>query len=143
MSGVVEAADRLSRSRVRILTVLMIFFAVQQANQPVTPPTRAVEWVGLGAWLVMALVLLLVLQTGGMWLRPRAARELSNDETTRAHRGEAMEWGFTGAIATAIAGSVIAALTEMPALVALRLVLLVGLFVATFRFVALEKRALG
>lgn len=138
-----DAADRLSRSRVRILTAVMVIFAVQQANVSVVPPTRTVEVVGLLAWLLMATALLLVLRTGGMLLRDPALRALANDEVTRANRAEAVEWGFFGAMAGAILLSGVAALTETPVLVALRLVILLGLFTATFRFVTLEKKALG
>lgn len=138
-----DDADRLSRRRVRILTAVMILFAVQQANVSVSPPTRTVEMVGLFAWLFMATALLMVLRTGGMLLRDPAVRALANDEVTRANRAEAIEWGFFGAMAMAILLSIVAALTETPVLIALRLVILLGLFTATFRFVTLEKRALG
>jgi hypothetical protein len=138
-----DAADRLSRRRVRILTAVMILFAVQQANVSVNPPTRTVEMVGLLAWLFMATALLMVLRTGGMLLRDPAVRALANDDVTRANRAEGIEWGFFGAMGGAILLSVVAALTETPVLVALRLVIMLGLFTATFRFVTLEKRALG
>ena len=143
MSDFVEKADRLSRRRVRVLNVLMIFFALQSARSPVDLPFRTVDSVGHLGWLVMALVLMLVLSTGGMWLRDPAVRALANDDVTRANRADAMEWGFTGAISVAIAGAVIASFTAMPALFALRMVILVGLFVAVMRFVRLERAALG
>lgn len=138
-----DAADRLSRKRVRILTAVMIVFAVQQANVSVVPPTRTVEMVGLLAWLFMAAMLLLILRTGGMLLRDPALRALANDEVTQANRAAAIEAGFIAAMATAIILSVVAAFTATPVLIALRLVILLGLFTATFRFVTLEKRALG
>ena len=103
-----EAADRLSRSRVRILSAVMIVFAIQQANVSVQPPTRTVELVGLLAWLFMASCLLLILRTGGMLLRNRELRALANDEVTRANRAEAIEWGFFGAMGVAIILSVVA-----------------------------------
>ena len=138
-----EAADRLSRRRVRILTAVMVIFAVQQANVSVVPPTRTVEMVGLFAWLFMASALLLILRTGGMLLREPELRRLANDDIAQANRAEAIAWGFFGAMAMAIGLSVVAALTATPVLVALRLVILIGLFSATYRFVQLEKRALG
>ena len=143
MSDRADAADRLSRQRVRILTALMVVFAVQQANVSVSPPTRLVEMVGLCAWLFMATCLLIVLRTGGMLLRSPELRRLANDEVTQANRAEAFEWGFTGAVAVAIVMSLVAAVTATPVLVALRLVILVGLYAATFRFVQLERQALG
>lgn len=143
MSDRANAADRLSRERVRILTALMVAFAAQQATVSVNPPTRLVEMVGLGASLLMAACLLVMLRTGGMMLRAPELRRLANDEVTQANRGEAFEWGFTGAMAMAIMLSVVAALTATPVLVALRLVVLVGLYAATFRFVQLENQALA
>lgn len=138
-----DAADRLSHKRVRILTAVMVIFATQQATISVVPPTRAVEMVSLLAWLFLASALLVILRTGGMLLRQPELRRLANDEVTQANRAEAIEAGFFGAMATAIALSVVAAVTATPVLIALRLVILIGLFVATFRFVQLEKRALG
>lgn len=138
-----ELADRLSRSRVRILTALMVIFGVQQANVSVQPPTRTVEIVGLFAWLFLAACLLMILRTGGMLLRKPELRRLANDEVTRANRAAAIEWGFFAAMAAAIGLSVVAAFTATPVLVALRLVIMLGLFVATFRFVTLERQALG
>jgi len=138
-----EAADRLSRRRVRILSAVMVLFAVQQATISVNPPTRTVEIVSLAAWLVMAFALMMNLRTGGLFLRRPELRALANDEVTRANRAEATEWGFFAAISTAIALSVVAALTATPVMMALRLVILLGLFIATYRFVELEKQALG
>jgi len=138
-----DAADRLSRSRVRILTAVMVIFAVQQATVSVVPPTRTVEMVGLLAWLFMAAMLLMILRTGGMLLRDPALRALANDEVTQANRAEAIDWGFSAAISTAIALSVVAAFTATPVLIALRIVILLGLFTAISRFVTLEKQALG
>lgn len=138
-----DAADRLSRSRVRILTAVMVIFAVQQATVSVVPPTGTVEMVGLLAWLFMAAMLLMILRTGGMLLRDPALRALANDEVTQANRAEAIDWGFSAAISTAIALSVVAAFTATPVLIALRIVILLGLFTAISRFVTLEKQALG
>lgn len=143
MSDSAEAADRLSRRRVRAMSVLMIFFALQSARWPADLPFRNVDYVGHIAWLVMAVVLMLVLRTGGMWLRNPGLRALADDEVTRANRAEAMEWGFSAAISVAILGAAVASLTAMPALFALRMVILVGLFMAVMRFIHLERVALA
>jgi hypothetical protein len=138
-----ELADRLSRTRVRILTALMIVFAVNQAMIVVDQPTRTVELVSLYSWLFMAFALLMVLRSGGLYLREPSLRALADDEVTRANRAEATDWGFSAAMIFAICLSVIASLTAMPVLFALKMVLLAGLFTATFRFVALERKALA
>lgn len=78
----------------------------------------------------------------GLMLCDPAVRRLANDDVTRANRTDALERGFFAAASTAIIMSVIAALTATPVLVALRLVFLLGLFTAIFRFVSLEKQIL-
>lgn len=143
MSDSAEAADRLSLRRVRAMTAVMILFAVQSAQAVADRPQRTVEFVALFGWLAMAMMLMLVLRTGGMWLRDPAVRALANDDVTRANRAEAAEWGFSAAILVAAVGVVTASLTAMPALFALRMVILVGLFTATMRFVRLERAALA
>ena len=47
------------------------------------------------------------------------------------------------AMATAIVGAVVASLTAMPSVFAFRMVILAGMFVATMRFVRLERDALA
>lgn len=137
-----EAADRLSRRRVRMLTVMVIYLCVQQAVVAVHP-TRTVELVALFGWLFLAGAILFVLHTGGALLRSPALRRLADDEVTRANRASAYAWGFTAAMSGAIVMSVVAALTETPVLVALRIVILLGIFTAIVRFVTLERRALA
>lgn len=137
-----EAADRLSRNRVHLLQWMMVLFAVEGLPQ-VNMPDRMVEYVRHFAWLVIAVVLFMALRTGGFWLRDPALRALADDEVTRANRAEAMEWGFTATMAVAIIGCGVASLTAMPSIFAFKLVILSGLFVATFRFIKLERAALA
>lgn len=143
MSDSANVADRLSRRRVRVLRGAMIIFAAQSALLPVDMPKRVVEFVGLVAWLAMAQMLMLVLTTGGLWLRDPQVRQLVDDEVTRANRARAMEWGFSAAVPVAIVGAIIASLTRMPAVFGFRMVVLISLFAAIDRFVRLERAALG
>ena len=99
-----EQADRLSRRRARMLPVLAVIYLTQQASYfSQTPGERMVDHVKIGAWVVLSLVLLAALTTKGFWFRPKAVRDMIDDETTRAHRGDALGWGFVFAILGAIA----------------------------------------
>ena len=83
-----EKVEMLSRRRARALPTLAVIFLAQQAsyfNMP-AQSDRTVDHVKIGAWLLLSVVLLAGLGTGGAWFRPREVRELVNDESTRAHR---------------------------------------------------------
>ena len=56
----------------------------------------------IAAWLVLSIVLLLMLATGGAWLRSAEVRALLNDETTREHRREGFVNGFWAACLAAV-----------------------------------------
>ncbi|MEI9927264.1 MAG: hypothetical protein WDN44_05565 [Sphingomonas sp.] len=70
-------------------------------------------------------------------------RAILNDESTRAHRVDAMAWGFWAAIGAAFlvyfASFYDSGLT---ARIALRLVITLGIVVALLRFGTLERKAL-
>jgi len=103
-SSDIETADRLARKRARIVFVLAMIFITQQASYVaarIEDGSRAVDQVKIGAWLVLSIVLLLMLATGGAWLRPKNVRALMEDEVTRANRAEAFRLGF---LATMVAG---------------------------------------
>src|SRR4028118_2025027 len=97
----IEHADRLSRRRARMLPVLAVIFLTQQASfftSRIEDGERLVDHVKIGAWLVLSVVLLLMLLTGGAWIQRRAVRTLLNDEVSLAHRTAAMRVGFIAAM---------------------------------------------
>jgi predicted CDP-diglyceride synthetase/phosphatidate cytidylyltransferase len=139
----IETADRASRRRARGLPFLAILFILQQVSYftgTVEDGTRTVDQVRIGAWLVLTVVLLLYLATGGSWLQRRPVRALLNDEVSRANRLEGMRAGFLAAM---IAGIVIYALTyfdQMTARETVHLIITVGIAAALLRFGFLERR---
>ena len=147
MTSHAEKADRLSRRRARMLPILALFFITQQASFFIEgsggSAERAVDHVKLGAWLVLSLVLLAALWTGGFWLQKREVRDLMDDEVTRAHRAAALSIGFLVAMLTAIALYVVDMFEPMSSRMATHLIVTFGIAAALIRFGLLERRALG
>ena len=137
-----DRADRLSRRRARMMAPMAVIFLAQQAaffSKPLDH--RAVSLVRLGGWTMLALVILAGLVTGGFWRRPKAVRELLEDEVTRAHRGDALSLAFVLAMMTGIALFVLQVFIPVETRVAIHLILSVGFGTALLRFGFLERRA--
>ena len=99
----VEAADRMGRKRSQIFFVLaMVFFAGQTAYFASSPATRD-SHARVGAWVILVVLILMLLATGGFLLRGRKVRDLLNDETSRLNRLASQALGFWVAIITALA----------------------------------------
>ena len=142
-----EQAERLGRRRARMLPILAVIFIAQQASFFVSETeasadlVRTVDHVKFGAWLVISLVLLAALYTGGFWLRPRAVRALMDDEITRAHRASALSLGFLVTILSAIGLYILDMVEPMQTRVAIHLIVTFGIAAALLRFGVLERRA--
>src|SRR5690242_12338010 len=106
MSDTIEQADKLSRRRARLFPILAIMLITQQLSFLTTAehglPLRSVDMLKISAWVVLVLVLLAALVTGGGWFRGREVRELMNDELTRENRRKALSIGFIVAIVTGV-----------------------------------------
>jgi hypothetical protein len=140
----VEEAERLSRRRASMLIAMTALLAVQQGAFYAQPASeRMVDYVRLGAWVVLVGVLLAALLTGGSWFRPRAIRALMDDESTRAHRARAVQLAFAASMGMAIALFVLAPPLALTAREAIHLIVSTGLVVGIFRFGQLERRAHG
>lgn len=140
----IETADRLSRRRARALPVLAAVFLTQQAafiTQQVEDGTRTVDHVKNGAWLILSVVLLLALTTGGFWLRRKSVRDLLDDDVTRANRGAAMRTGFLATMMGGIALYLLALFEPLGGREATHLLVTIGLAAALLRFGVLERRA--
>jgi len=142
--SVSETAEALSWRRARALPALAVIFLAQQASYLNMPaqPDRPVDHFKIGAWLVLSIVLLAGLATGGAWFRPRAVRELVNDESTRAHRQASLVYGFWAAMAAAIALYVINMVEPVSGREAVHVTVSAAIGVALIRFGMLERRAL-
>ena len=140
-----EAADRLSRRRARMLPLLALMLLVQQAAYFAEndAAVRAVDHVKIGAWLILSVVLLLALATGGFWLKPKSVRALMDDEVTRAHRAEAFRIGFLVTMASAIGLYLLCLFEPLSGRTAIHLLTSIGIAAALIRFGMLERRALA
>jgi hypothetical protein len=137
-------AEQLSRRRARSLPILAVIFLSQQATffAGFGQGDRTVDNVQVGAWLILSIVLLLVLVSGGGWIYSRAVRDLANDELTQAHRNQAFRVGFLAAMAGCIALYVLSLIEPLTGREAVHLVMTIGIGGALLRFGFLERRAL-
>ena len=139
-----EQAEVLSKRRARALPFLALIFVLQQTTYFTGggAGNRTVDHVHIAAWLVLSVVLLLALATGGGWIYSRAVRDLANDEATRAPRDDAFRIGFLVSMAACVllyVGSFYEPLTGRDAL---HLIMTFGIAAALLRFGFLERRAL-
>lgn len=143
-SSISEQAERLSRRRARALPVLGIVFLAQQASFLSIPEhsARPVDHVKIGAWLVLTIVLLAGLATGGAWFRGRQVRELVNDESTRVHRQTAYTYGFWAAMGTAIGIYLVDMFEPVSGRDAVHIIVTAAIATALLNFGMLERRAL-
>ena len=142
----VEVADQLSRRRARTLPILAVIFVTQQAAyvadryEGVSEAVRTVDHVKIGAWLILSVVLLLALTTGGFWFKSRNVRALLDDEVTRTNRAAALQLGFVTSMVAALVIYVVATFEPMSARDAIHLLVSIGLATALIRFGILERR---
>ena len=141
----IETADRLTRRRARMLPALALIFIFQQAAYfagQLEDGSRTVDQVKIGAWLILSVVILLALATGGFWFKPARVRALMDDEVTRAHRTDAFRIGF---VVTMLGGTALYVVTLFEPIgrgEAIHLLMTFGLAAALLRFGYLERRAL-
>ena len=141
-TSTVDRAERLGRRRARMLPFLAVIYISQQATFFSTPDSgRTVDHVKVSAWLVLSLILLLALATGGSWLQSKEVRALMNDEVTRANRSKAMTLGFLFAMAGGMALYFLYQFEQFTAREAIHIILSLGLGAALVRFGMLERRA--
>jgi hypothetical protein len=137
----VERADQLSRKRASMLFAMTAIFLAQQGAYFSQPPAeRAVDYVRIGAWILLALTLLAALLTGGFWLKPRAIRALLDDDVTRANRASALKLGFALSMAVGIALYVLAAPLGLSPREVIHVIVSTGLAAGMLRFGLLERR---
>ena len=139
----IEKADTLGRRRARVLPVLAMFFILQQVSYFSGPENsaRTVDHFKIGAWLVLTVALLMLLSTGGSWLRSRGVRALLNDEVSRSNRTEGMKAGFLAAMIGGIGMHVLTFFEPVSGREAVHLIVTVGIAAALLRFGFLERRA--
>ena len=140
----IETADRLSRRRARALPMLAVVFIAQQASYIaawVENGTRTVDHVKIAAWLVLSIVMILALTTGGFWFRSRSVRRLLDDDVTRANRSDALRLGFLAAMAGGIVTYILTMFEPISGREAIHIMMTLGIAAALVRFAFLERRA--
>ena len=137
----VEAADRMGRKRSQILFALaIVFFAGQSLYFTSSPSTRDSP-ARVGAWLILVILILLLLATGGFLLRGRKVRDLLNDETSRLNRLAAQALGFWVTIIASLAVYVESMFDPLTVSEALRIIVTIGVGSALISFAVRERRA--
>jgi magnesium-transporting ATPase (P-type) len=141
-----EIAERLSQRRAKVLWFQALLFLLWQMNFFASPhgewaQMRNVDHFKISAFVIWAMVLLLMIATGGGWFRSKEVRELLNDESTRVHRQMAQASGFWAAMAASLALYLLSLFSEVKLVEAVHLVLSAGIFAVLIRFAYLERRA--
>lgn len=130
-----------------MLPLLAVIFVTQQAAyfsdrfEGAGAAVRTVDHFKIGAWLILSVVLLLALTTGGFWFKSREVRALLDDEVTRANRAASLELGFVVTMIAALAIYALVSFEPVSARDAIHLLVTIGLATALVRFGMLEKRA--
>ena len=139
---IAQQAERLSQKRSRMLFVLAVIFLSQQATyfSGRHDPSPAGH-VKIAAWLVLSVVLLLMLATGGAWFRSAQVRALLNDETTREHRRQGYVSGFWAACLTAIVIYAVDLFEPVSGRDTVHIILTIAIAAAMLTFGRLERRA--
>ena len=137
-----EQAERLSKRRARMFPIVAVFYIAQQVSFfSSTMSDRAVDHFKIGAWVVTSVVLMVALMSGGGWARRREIREMMNDESSRAHRADALGTGFVVAMATGIILYVVGTVSPVTAREAIHLIVSFGIAASLVHFGFLERRA--
>ena len=139
----VEEAERLGSSRPGMLMVMTGMFLFQQFAYFTQPPAtgRPVDYVRIGGWLLLALVMLSALLTGGFWQKSKAVRALMEDDVTRANRADALRLGFSLAMVAAIGLYAVSGPGGLTAREVIHIIVSAGLGASMLRFGFLERRA--
>ena len=138
----VDEAERLSSRRPGMLMAMTGLFLFQQFAYFTQPPAeRAVDYVRIGAWYLLALTILAALLTGGFWQKPKAVRALMEDDVARANRADALRLGFGLAMTAAIGLYAVSGPGGLTAREVIHIIVSAGLGASMLRFGYLERRA--
>jgi hypothetical protein len=141
-------ADKLVRRRARAAIIFATLFLATQVmslsrSMPAIHNPGAYQFGYLAAWIGWAAMLVLVLATGGGFLRPAGVRSMMNDETTLIHRQRGYVGGFWAAVLTAVGLYIVDLYYPLLTGDALRLVVTIGVGIGLLIFGVLEQRALS
>jgi len=124
-----------------VFVVLYLIHQTTYFRSTANPHPRDVDYLWIGAWMVLSLIMLAGLATKDFWLQSRELRDLIDDESSRAHRLEGLRLGFIVAVLTGIVLYIADEFSPMTAREAIHVILSLGLGAALLRFGTLERRA--
>jgi len=137
----VEEAERMGRARSRIFFVLAIVFFAGQSMYFTSSPLTRDSHARVGAWLILVVLMLMLLATGGFLLRGRKVRDLLNDENSRLNRLASQALGFWVTIVTALVVYVESMFDPVTLNEGLHIIVTLGVGAALISFAVRERRA--
>lgn len=139
-----EAAEKLMRHRARMMPLIILVFALMQVVTAIKIyETGFLSVGGWTGWLIVALLMLNVVSTGGARFIGRPGiRAYVDDELTRSHRAKAFTSGFWAVMIGAGALFIATAWHALGARLAIHTIVGLGTIVATTHYIVLERRAL-
>jgi len=137
----VEKAERLGRKRSQIFYVLAIVFFAGQSMYFGAPEATRDSPARVGAWLILVILMLFLLATGGFLLQGRNVRDLLNDESARANRIAAQAAGFWATILALIAVYIESMFDPVTLNENVHIVGTIGVGTALISFATRERRA--
>ncbi|MHB8146688.1 MAG: hypothetical protein ACYDGM_05410 [Vulcanimicrobiaceae bacterium] len=143
----VECADQCSRKRAILFGLSALFFGVSSILNGHAFFTDVQAWSDDAAlrllWIIYAIVVALMLLTGGALLKRSEIRHLMNDDVSMRHRNWSLIVGFCAAIISAIGILITPQASNITATGAAFLVAATALFVSLAIFAILELRTTG
>jgi hypothetical protein len=139
----VEIADQYSRKRAAgVAAAAIVFLAIQVLARPFfIAGSETAHHVQIDLWAVTAVVLLLLLATGGGLLNSRQIRSLVNDDVAHANYRTAVLAGYWVAMTTALGLYVFPRFASLTVREGVYLVVTPSIVVALLAFAYLESRA--
>ncbi len=137
----VEKAERMGRARSRIFFMLAIVFFTGQSLYFTSSPATRDSLPRIGGWLILVVLILLLLATGGFLFSGRKVRDLLNDETSRLNRLAAQALGFWATIITTLVVYVESIFDPLSFNEAVHIIVTVGVGAALISFAVRERRA--
>jgi hypothetical protein len=137
----VEAAERMGRARSGIFFVLALVFFVGQGLYFYLPPATRDSIPRVAAWLILVVLIMFLLATGGFLLRGRSVRDLLNDENSRSNRLAAQAMGFWVTVLAALAVYVESMFAPVSLDEGVHVIVTLGVGAALISFAMRERRA--
>lgn len=138
-----EKAETLDRRRARVAPFLGVVVLSAQQWLFFSRDWDDAKPLQLVLWLILVLIMLAVITTGGLWFSSKKVRQLADDEVTRNSRQKAFQAGFAVAILTALIVFVVSPFEPLSAQRAAHIIISLTLGVTLVVFGVEENRHLG